>query len=110
MLRIASRLPAAADRKQWALWADRNAVAQMTFEVEGNAWTPQIALARGRSSIVAANASLQLLSARVLADGAAGALDVEEIADCTDRLKNGTTHPLPSSTCVAHHVFKPYDT
>lgn len=92
MLRVASKLPVAGDRKQWALWADRNAFAQMTFEAEAAQWVPQVALARGKCCLVAAKASLHILSSQ-LASGNPAALDTAEVADCVDELKKGTWPP-----------------
>lgn len=89
MLRIASKLPAASDRKRWALWADRNAFAQMTFEADAGEWAPQVSLARGKSCLEAAKASLYTISSQV-ASGGAMTLDAEEVADCSDELKRGT--------------------
>ncbi|KZV96804.1 hypothetical protein EXIGLDRAFT_732372 [Exidia glandulosa HHB12029] len=91
MLAIASKLPAASDRKQWAMWADRNAFAQMTFEADAEPWRPQLALARGKCCMVAAKASLHTLSSQ-LASGTPSALDTTEVADCADLLNKTVRH------------------
>lgn len=88
MLRVASKLPVAADRKQWALWADRNAFAQMTFEPEVEQWGPRLLVARGKCCLLAAKASLHILNNEL----AAGAVDPDNVADCADELNKAVAH------------------